>query len=76
MKSTLSTDRKYTDQQTDLPDILSKPALRAFHALGYTTLKQFTKISEQEMLQLHGVGPNAIVKIKEALAAKGLVFTK
>lgn len=59
--------------QSDLPNI-GAPATRALTQAGYTTLKQLTKLSEAELLQMHGVGPRAIRILKEALKAKGWSF--
>ncbi len=58
---------------SDLPNI-GAPAMRALEHEGYTTLKQLTKLSETQLLQMHGVGPKAIRILKEALKAKGLSF--
>ena len=55
---------------------LAKPAQRALKNAGITTLKQLSRSTEQEILQLHGIGKNAIVEIKKALADKDLSFTK
>jgi hypothetical protein len=41
---------------------------------GYSRLEQFTKLSEKEVLQLHGMGPKALDQIRRAVAAKGLSF--
>jgi len=60
-------------QESDLPNI-GAPATRALTQAGYTTLKQLTKVSEAELLQMHGVGPRAIRILKEALKAKGWSF--
>ena len=57
----------------DLPKI-SAPAQRALTAAGITTLKQLTAVTEAELLQLHGMGPNAIGKLRDALQANGLSF--
>lgn len=61
------------NQQSDLPNI-GAPATHALTHEGYTTLKHLTKISEAELLQLHGVGPKAIKILKEALKAKDWSF--
>ncbi len=53
---------------------LSKPALRALHGAGYVTLNHFTKLTEKEVLDLHGVGPTAIRELGNALKEKGLAF--
>ncbi|PEJ52124.1 MULTISPECIES: DNA-directed RNA polymerase subunit alpha C-terminal domain-containing protein [unclassified Bacillus (in: firmicutes)] len=57
-----------------LPKGLSQPAIRALTAAGYLSLEQFTKLSESEVLKLHGMGPKGIKAIKNALEEKGLTF--
>ena len=57
----------------DLPKIAA-PAQRALTAAGITELRQLAKISEAELSQLHGMGPNAIGKLREALKQNGLSF--
>lgn len=54
---------------------LAAPAQRALANAGITTLKQLSKFSEEEILRLHGMGKNAVQKIKEALNDNGLSFT-
>jgi hypothetical protein len=61
-------------KDSDLPAKLSQPALRALTQAGYTRLDLISKLSEDEILALHGVGPKAIVELRSALAAKGLSF--
>ena len=63
-----------TQQESDLPIELAKPAQRALHAAGYLRLEQFTKVSETELKRLHGIGPSAIKMLRRALDAKGLSF--
>ena len=46
--------------ESDLPTGLSKPAIRALTGTGYLRLEQFTKLSEAEVLELHGMGPKAM----------------
>lgn len=58
----------------DLPTKLAKPAQRALAGAGYTSLEQLTKVSEKELLKLHGMGPKAVSQLREALAAAGLSF--
>jgi len=65
-----------TQQESDLPIDLSRPAQRALHEAGYLRLEQLTKVSETELKQLHGIGPNAIKKLRHALDAKGLSFAE
>jgi len=53
---------------------LASPARRALQNAGITSLKQLTKVTEVELLQLHGMGPNALGKLREALTANGMSF--
>lgn len=61
------------DQKSDLPK-LSSPARRALASAGYMRLEQFSKLTEAEILKLHGMGPKALEQIRQALAAKGQSF--
>ena len=63
-------------QESDLPVKLGAPAERALAGAGIKNLKQLTKFTEAEIKQLHGVGPNALGKLRQALAEKGLSFAK
>lgn len=49
---------------SDIPNI-GKPAKRAISLAGIETLKDFTKWTEKELLELHGVGPKVIKVLKE-----------
>ena len=62
------------EQESDLPTGLSAPARRALVGAGYLRLEQLTKVSETEIKQLHGIGPNALNQLRRALDAKGLSF--
>ena len=59
---------------TDLPRELSRPARRALAGAGYARLEQLTKVTEAEVLKLHGMGPNALDLLCSVLAARGLSF--
>jgi hypothetical protein len=61
------------EPSTDFPK-LAAPARRALANAGYTRLKQLTKVTEAELLALHGMGPNALRTLREALQARGLSF--
>ena len=61
------------NQKHDIPKI-SAPAQRALQSAGITSLKQLTKVSENELLQLHGMGQKALGILLETLKAKGLAF--
>jgi hypothetical protein len=60
----------------NLPAALSQPALRALHGAGCLSLKQVSEHTATEIAQLHGIGKNALLVLKEALAANGLSFAK
>jgi len=60
--------------ESDLPAELSKPARRALLAAGYVRLEQLTKVSEADLLKLHGMGPKGVALLRQALAARGEMF--
>lgn len=62
--------------ENDLPTKLGAPAERALAGAGIQTLEQLTHFREAEIKGLHGVGPNALGKLRDALAARGLSFTQ
>jgi DNA-directed RNA polymerase alpha subunit len=70
-----SNDGSTSDEsESNLPAELAKPARRALVAAGIIRLEQLTKVSEDELLRLHGMGPKALDRLRHALAAAGLSF--
>ena len=61
--------------QRDIPQNLGKPANRALEGAGYLRLEQVAEVSEKELMKLHGMGPKAIERLREALFEKGLSFS-
>lgn len=61
-------------EQTTLPAGLAQPALRALSGAGITNLEQLAAFSEKEISRLHGIGPNALEKLRRALTEAGLSF--
>jgi predicted flap endonuclease-1-like 5' DNA nuclease len=59
---------------TDFPPKLGKPAERALEHAGYTALDQLTAVRERDLAKLHGMGPKALGRLREALAAQGKAF--
>jgi DNA-directed RNA polymerase alpha subunit len=53
---------------------LSAPARRALEQAGIHSVKDLARYSEKEILQLHGMGPSSLPKLKEALKKEGLTF--
>jgi hypothetical protein len=50
------------------------PALRALATAGIRSLQQLTEWREQDLLELHGMGPRGIRILGDALSARGLTF--
>jgi len=65
---------QHDQQESDLPTELSNPARRALVGAGYVRLEQFTRLSEAEVLRLHGMGPKGVDMIRRALETRGLSF--
>jgi hypothetical protein len=59
--------------ETDLPKI-SAPAKRALAAAGVKQLRDLTRFSETEIKKWHGIGPNALGKLRQAMQEKRLSF--
>lgn len=53
---------------------LSAPARRALMSKGIDSLNKLAKYTQQEILDLHGIGPSSIPKLKLALLSQGLDF--
>jgi len=53
---------------------LSAPASRALENKGIQTPEQLAGYSEAEILELHGMGPGSLPKLRQILAEKGLAF--
>lgn len=66
--------KRSEQRKSDLPDGLAQPARRALAAAGVQRLGQLTRLSEAEVKQLHGIGPNALKLLRRALKAQGLSF--
>lgn len=58
----------------NLPAGLAQPAQRALAGAGIESLEQLARFSEWEIRSLHGIGPNALEKLRKALVEKGLAF--
>lgn len=60
---------------TPLPRSIGAPATRALREAGLTTLEQVAALSEPRLAAMHGVGPIAIARLREAMAEQGTGFT-
>ena len=54
--------------------LLAAPARRALENKGISTLQQLAGYAEKEILQLHGMGPGSMPKLRHALHEAGLTF--
>ncbi len=59
------------DAKTGWPKGVGAPAQRALESNGVMCLDDVTRLSERELLALHGVGPKAVAVIKAALHEQG-----
>lgn len=61
--------------QTEITTLkIGKPAQRALSTAGIKYLEDLTKYSEQEIKNMHGVGPKALMILKNELKLRGLNF--
>lgn len=63
--------KKTSEPESEMLTGLTAPARRALMGAGYLRAVQFAKLSEADLLALHGMGPNALKQIRRTLAAKG-----
>ncbi len=59
--------------KTKLPR-LAGPAQRALAAAGITCLEDLSKLRGSDLAKLHGVGPNALKSLHNAMAENNLKF--
>lgn len=60
------------EEGTPLPRAIGAPATRALREAGVTTLEQVADRPAADLAAMHGVGPVAIERLREALAERGL----
>ena len=65
-----------TSKKTPFPKGLAQPALRALAGAGFDHLEQLAAVPESEVRELHGIGPNALQKFRDALFTLGLSFAQ
>ena len=59
---------------TALPRNIGRPATAALALAGYDRLERLHGVRSKDLLRLHGVGPTAVARLREALAAIGRSF--
>ena len=53
------------NEKQDIPSSIGRPALNALTTAGFTTLQQVAKLTDKDLLALHGVGPKAVKILRE-----------
>lgn len=66
----LASDQQIATIREQFPAGVAAPALRALYAAGYRTLKDVVKITDEDLLSLHGMGPKAVRLIREAISSQ------
>jgi len=67
--------RRRPARPTGLPlPSIGAPATRALRAAGRTTLESITQMTEDGLGAIHGVGPVAVERLRQALEGAGLSF--
>lgn len=67
-------ERAPREEGTPLPRTIGAPATRALRDVGATTLEKVAAYRADELAAMHGVGPIAITRLREALAGLGLRY--
>jgi hypothetical protein len=67
-------ERAPREEGTPLPRSIGAPATLALREAGVTTLEQVATFSEARLAAMHGVGPVAVARLREALAEQGTGF--
>jgi hypothetical protein len=67
-------ERAAREEGIPLPRNIGAPATRALRAADMTTLEQVANRTEAELAAMHGVGPMAITRLREAMAERDLGF--
>ncbi|MDG0810016.1 hypothetical protein OMP40_12145 [Cohnella rhizosphaerae] len=62
------------ESESDFLSKLSAPARRALERNGITSLQRLSAYAESDILEMHGVGPSTLPKLRIALEAHGLSF--
>ena len=65
-----------TPDATGFLPLISAPARRALDGAGIKTLSELSHHTEAEILALHGMGPNAMGKLRAALEEAKMSFRK
>ncbi|HQX50540.1 MAG TPA: hypothetical protein PLR25_11560 [Planctomycetaceae bacterium] len=70
----MATDAQTAAIKDTFPSGVAQPALRAIVAAGLSRLDQLAQFTEDEIFNLHGMGPKVVKTLRATLIAKGLDF--
>lgn len=73
---TCPTCDKENKPETGFLSKLSSPARNALIHEGINTLKELSKFTEKEILNIHGIGPASLPSMRTSLEEEGLSFKK
>ena len=59
------------EPESGFPPGVARPALRALAGAGYVRLDQLAGVRASELMKLHGMGPGALGRLRQALEARG-----
>ena len=68
--------QRSTKAKAGFLSMLSAPARRALQGLGISNIKQLSTYSQDEILQLHGLGKSSLLKLRDLLKQEGKEFKK
>ncbi|HEY9049350.1 MAG TPA: RNA polymerase alpha subunit C-terminal domain-containing protein [Ohtaekwangia sp.] len=54
--------------------LIAAPARRSLERIEVKSLQELSRCTEAEIAALHGMGPNALAKLRAAMAEEGLSF--
>lgn len=60
-----------SEHSSEFAGVTSRPAVSALETAGYTHLNDLTRVTEKELLALHGMGPKGIRMLNAELAKRG-----
>jgi len=70
----MNNNKSGNEQGSDLPGGLAAPARRALAGADIDHLEQLSRLRQSDVKKWHGIGPNALAVLRQALAEKGLSF--
>lgn len=67
---------KERNPESEFLSLLSAPARRALEIHGIITIQELSRLSEKDILKMHGIGQASLPILRKALSEKGLYFSE